>query len=50
MSVYAHVALHRFSLLPGDFLDLDSRERAFIIASIQVELAKEKKQADKMNK
>lgn len=50
MSVYAHIALHRFNLLPGDFLNMPRKERAFLIASIKIQLAKEKKDADKMNK
>lgn len=46
--MYAHIALHRFSLLPGDFLNMERKERAFLIASIKVQLAKEKKDYDKI--
>lgn len=47
-AVYAHVALHRFNILPLQFLDMDRKEKAFVIASIKIQLDKEKKEADKM--
>ena len=41
-AVYAHVALHRFNMRPQEFADMPRREKAFMIASIQVELKREK--------
>jgi len=35
-------------MLPSTFLELDRQEKAFVIASIQIEQAKEKAQADKI--
>jgi len=32
----AHYCLHRFNILPSDFLKLSRNEKAFIIASISV--------------
>lgn len=44
---YAHFALQRLKILPGIFAALPYREKAFIIASIQLQMEKEKKAADK---
>lgn len=46
-SVYAHYALHRLKILPGQLLALPRRERAFIYASIDLQIEKEKKEAQK---
>ena len=46
-SVYAHYALHRLKILPGALLALPRRERAFIYASIDLQIEKEKKEAAK---
>jgi hypothetical protein len=48
MALYAHYALHRFSIRPREFLDMDRKEKAFVIASIKIELDKEKKERDKI--
>jgi hypothetical protein len=45
--VYAHYALHRLKILPGQLLALPRRERAFIYASIDLQIEKEKKEAKK---
>lgn len=44
---YAYYCLHKFKLLPHDFLALDPYERAFIIASIDIRVESEKKEAQK---
>lgn len=49
-AVYSHYALHRFNLMPRAFLDMDRKEKAFVIASIKVQLEKEKKETDKIKR
>jgi hypothetical protein len=49
-AVYAHYALHRFNKFPQEFADLPRKEKAFVIASIKVQLEKEKAEADKIPK
>jgi hypothetical protein len=34
-------------MLPSQFLELDRRERAFVIASIDIKVENDKKEADK---
>lgn len=46
-AVIAHYCLHKFHMLPSKFLELDSQEKAFITASIQVKLDKEKEESAK---
>lgn len=46
-AAYAHYALHRLKILPGALLSLPLRERAFIYASIDLQIEKEKKEAQK---
>ena len=47
-AVYAHYALHRLKILPSTLVALPLRERAFIYASIDLQIEKEKKeQAEK---
>lgn len=41
---YAHYALHRLKILPGALMALPLRERAFIYASIDLQVEKEKKE------
>ena len=43
-AVYAHYALHRLKILPGALMALPLRERAFIYASIDLQVEKEKKE------
>ncbi|MEM5818737.1 MAG: hypothetical protein AAGU16_12855 [Desulfitobacterium hafniense] len=40
--MYAHFALHRFQLLPGQLMALPPKERAFVYASIDLQVKKEK--------
>lgn len=47
-AVYAHYCLHKFHMLPKKFLGLDRRERAFIIASIDLKIESEKKEAERI--
>jgi hypothetical protein len=49
-SVYAHYALHRLKILPSTLFSLSLRERAFIYASIDLQIEKEKKEAAKAKK
>jgi hypothetical protein len=37
-------------MLPSQYSSLDRHEKAFVIASIQIKIENEKKQADKMKK
>ena len=46
-AVYAHYALHRLKTLPSTLVALPLRERAFIYASIDLQIEKEKKEAQK---
>lgn len=46
-AVYAHCALHRLKILPSTLVALPLRERAFIYASIDLQIEKEKKEAQK---
>lgn len=45
MSSYAHYALQKLHILPSVFCRLSMEERAFIIASIDFRIEKEKKEA-----
>jgi len=47
-AVYAHYCLQKLGILPGKFLTLNRRERAFVMASIDVRIEKEKKDADEI--
>ncbi|WP_170295608.1 hypothetical protein [Aminipila butyrica] len=46
----AYYVLHKFHILPGDFMALSDEERAFVYAAINVRLEEEKRQAAKMKK
>ena len=46
-AVYAHYAWHRLKILPSTLVALPLRERAFIYASIDLQIEKEKKEAQK---
>ncbi len=43
----AHYALHRFHILPRQFLELPREERAFLYASIELRVEEEKATANK---
>lgn len=45
---YAHYCLQKLHMLPGEYLELDAEEKAFIIASIQIRIAAEKREAAKL--
>ena len=49
-AVYAHYALHRLKILPSVLMALPLRERAFIYASIDLQIEKEKKDLKKANR
>jgi hypothetical protein len=40
--------LHKLHLLPSQFIALDTQEKAFVIASINIKMEAEKAEADKM--
>jgi hypothetical protein len=42
LALYAHVALQELNILPGVFKNLPRKERAFIIASIDIQRETEK--------
>lgn len=42
MSCYAHFALQRLHLPPGEFAAMDDAEKAFVIASIRQRIEDEK--------
>lgn len=44
MANYAYYALHKLNIRPCEWLDMDEQEKAFIIASIQIRIEKEKKE------
>ena len=50
MAGYAYYALHKLRILPSTFLNMDENEKAFVIASIQIRVEKEKAEARKMKK
>ncbi len=45
---YAYYCLHKFHMLPRDFLSLDPYERAFVIAAIDVRIENEEKERKKI--
>lgn len=45
-SVYYHFALHNFYWSPAMWLALERKEKALIIASIKIEMARRKKEQD----
>lgn len=45
-AVYAYYCLHKLKMLPSQFLNLDRYEKAFVIASIDVRVEREKREAD----
>jgi hypothetical protein len=42
--------LHKFRILPSQFLDLDQKDKAFIIAAINLKIEAEKEEAKKIKK
>lgn len=47
MASCAHYCLHELHIRPADFLKMDMQERAFIMASIEVQIKEEKRRAKK---
>lgn len=47
---FAHYALHELKIRPKDYIEMDFKEKAFIIASIKVRLDDEKEAAKKAKK
>ena len=50
MASYAHYALQKLHILPSQFMELDRADKAFIIASIDLRVEAEKKEAKKAQK
>ena len=42
--------LHKLRILPSQFLDLDQKDKAFIIAAIDLKIEAEKEEAKKIKK
>lgn len=47
---YAYYCLHKFRMLPSQFAALERREKAFIIAAIDLKIEADKKEQAKMRK
>lgn len=47
-AVYAHYCLQKLHKFPHEFLSLDYKEKALVIASIDLRIENEKKEAAKM--
>lgn len=47
---YAFYALHKFNMLPNEYINLERREKAFVIAAIQVQQESDAEQVKKMKK
>ncbi len=47
MANYAYYCLHELKITPRRFDEMDLREKAFIIASIDIRIEEEKKEAKK---
>lgn len=45
----AYYCLHKFNMLPSQYLSLPRNERAFIVASIQIKAEHDKKERDKIS-
>lgn len=44
-SNYAYYALHKFHILPSEFVSMEPQEKAFVMASIDVKIESDKKKA-----
>ncbi len=47
MSIYAYYALHKLNIRPREFMNMDIREKAFVIAAIDERIKAEKKKISK---
>lgn len=47
MATYAHYCLQKLRILPRQFDEMDSREKAFVIASIKCRIESDKREANK---
>lgn len=46
----AYYCLHKFNMLPSQFLALDRQERAFIVAAIEIKVEEDKKREKQIKK
>lgn len=49
-AVYAHFCLQKLHKFPHEFLNLPFKEKAFVIASVQIRAENEKEEANKIKK
>jgi hypothetical protein len=47
-SSIAYYCLHKFHMLPSQFVELEENEKAFVIASIQIKIDAEKRKQKEM--
>ena len=45
--MYAHYAIHKLKIRPMEWIDMEDDEKAFIIASINIVIEKEKEERKK---
>lgn len=50
MAVYAYYALHKLNIRPREFMEMDIREKAFVIAAIDERIRAEKEASARMKK
>lgn len=50
MAVYAYYALHKLHIRPREFMDMDIREKAFVIAAIDERVKAEKQRVKPQSK
>ena len=49
MAVYAYYALHKLHIRPREFMEMDMREKAFVIAAIDERIDAEKQSAKRQS-
>ena len=47
MANIAYYALHKLHIRPSEWLDMEEEEKAFIIASVEIRVKKEKEETQK---
>lgn len=50
MAVYAYYALHKLHIRPREFIEMDMREKAFVIAAIDERVKAEKQSAKRQSR
>lgn len=49
MAVYAYYALHKLHIRPREFMEMDMREKAFVIAAIDERVRAEKQSVERQS-